>query len=154
MCRNTSPIAAGGLIVKRPKTSTRAYSVFGKLVFHRQAFTAPNQPVVCPLDAALSLPARSYSDLLREWMAYGTTDEAYRETRSLLERILGRALSVQELESTVAEAAVDVAAVYEQPPDPQAPASTGTILVAQADGKGVPLVLPAGRAPQEWAALW
>ena len=122
------------------------YSVFGKLRFHRHAFTAPGQPVVCPLDAALSLPARCYSDLLREWMAYGTTDEAYRETQTLLARILGLPLSVQALETTVAEAAVDVPAYYEQPPAPAAPASTGRILVAQADGKGVPLVLPAGTA--------
>ncbi len=53
---------------------------------------------------------------------------------------------MQALETTVAEAAVDVAAVSEPPPDPQAPASTGTLLVAQADGTGVPLVRPAGTA--------
>src|SRR5215216_5025321 len=110
------------------------YSVFGKLRFHRHAYTAPGQPVVCPLDAALSLPARCYSDLLREWMSYGTTDEAYRETQSLLERILGLSLSVQALETTVAEDALDVAAFYDQPPDPAAPPAAGTILVAQADG--------------------
>jgi hypothetical protein len=146
--RPTAPIRSpdGTRLAYHDRRPTSYYSVFGKLVFHRHAFTAPNQPVVCPLDAALSLPARCYSDLLREWMAYGTTDEAYRETQSLLARILGRALSVQALETTVAEAAVDVAAFYEQPPDPQAPASTGTILVAQADGQGVPLVLPAGTA--------
>jgi hypothetical protein len=119
------------------------YSVFGKLRFHRHAYTAPGQPVVCPLDAALSLPARCYSDLLREWMAYGTTDEAYRETQTLLARILGRSLSVQALETTVAEDAGDVVAYYDRPPDPAAPASAGPILVAQADGKGVPLVPPA-----------
>jgi hypothetical protein len=123
------------------------YSVFGKLRFHRHAYTAPGQPVVCPLDAALGLPARCYSDLLREWMAYGTTDEAYRETQGLLERILGRSLSVQALETTVAEDAVDVAAYYDRPPDPAAPPAAGTILVAQADGKGVPLV-PAQPVPQ------
>jgi hypothetical protein len=123
------------------------YSVFGKLRFHRHAYTAPGQPVVCPLDAALSLPERCYSDLLREWMAYGTTDEAYRETQTLLARILGRPLSVQALETTVAEDAVDVTAYYDQPPDPAAPTSAGTILVAQADGKGVPLV-PAQPVPR------
>ena len=48
------------------RRGTTYYSVFGKLRFHRPAYTAPGQPVVCPLDAALSLPARCYSDLLRE----------------------------------------------------------------------------------------
>src|SRR5215210_3503372 len=126
---------------------TTYYSVFGKLAFYRHAFTAPHQPVVCPLDAALSLPERCYSDLLREWMSYGTTDESYRESQTVLARILGLPLSLQALETTVAEAAADVAACYDQPPDPQAPASTGTILVAQADGKGVPLV-PAQPVPR------
>ncbi len=81
------------------------YSVFGKLRFQRHAYTAPGQPVLCPLDAALSLPARCYSDLLREWAAYGSTDAAYRETQALLARILGQTLSVQALETGVAAAA-------------------------------------------------
>ncbi|HET9974723.1 MAG TPA: ISKra4 family transposase [Streptosporangiaceae bacterium] len=129
------------------RRGTTYYAVFGKLAFRRHAYTAPGQPVVCPLDAALSLPPRCYSDLLREWMSYGATDEAYRETRTLLERILGLPLSVQALETTVAEDAVDVVAYYDQPPDPAAPTGAGTILVAQADGKGVPLV-PAQPVPR------
>ena len=119
---------------------TTDYSVFGKLLFHRHAFTAPGQPVVCPLDAVLGLPERCYSDLLREWMAYGATDESYRESQTVLERVLGVSLSLQALETTVAEDAVDVGAFYDQPPAPAPPASAGTILVAHADGKGVPLV--------------
>lgn len=124
---------------RRPTTY---YSVFGKLVFRRHAFTAPGQPIICPLDAALSLPARCYSDLLREWMAYGSTDAAYRETRTLLARILGLRLSTQALETTMHEDALDVAAFFQPPPAPAAPTGVGTLLVAQADGKGVPLVLP------------
>ena len=129
---------------RRPTTY---YSVFGKLAFQRHACTAPGQPVVCPLDAALSLPARCYSDLLREWLSDGTTDESYRESRTLLERILGHPLSLQALETTVTEAAVDVAAFYERPPDAATAPGAATILVAQADGKGVPLV-PAAPPPR------
>lgn len=124
---------------RRP-TSYR--SVFGKLTFARHAFSAPGQPLVYPLDACLSLPANCYSDLLREWAAYGSTDAAYRETQTLLERILGQTLSVQALEAGVATDAVDVAAFVARPADSTAPTSLGTLLVAQADGKGVPLVLP------------
>ncbi len=51
---------------QRPTTS---YSVFGKVRLGRHDFTAPGQAGLCPLDAALSLPARCYSDLLREWVA-------------------------------------------------------------------------------------
>jgi hypothetical protein len=136
----TSP--DGTVLTYHDRRPTTYFSVFGKLTFRRHAFTAPGQPVVCPLDADLSLPGRCYSDLLREWAAYGSTDAAFRETQSLLERILGLSLSTQALETIVQEDAADVAAFDDQPPDPTAPAGCGTILVAQADGTGVPLVLP------------
>jgi hypothetical protein len=124
------------------RRSTTYFSVFGKLRFSRHVFTAAGQPVVCPLDAALSLPGRCYSDLLREWAGYASTDAAFRETQTLLERILGLRLSTQALETTAREDAGDVAAFYAQPPDPAGPVGAGSILVAQADGKGVPIVLP------------
>lgn len=124
---------------RRPTTYR---SVFGKLTFARHAFSAPGRPMAYPLDARLSLPADSYSDLLREWAAYGSTDAAYRETQALLARILGQRLSVQALETSLASDAADVEACWERPTDPTAPAPLGTILVAQADGKGVPIVLP------------
>src|SRR5215210_4399756 len=86
---------AGPHWVAHGRRSTTYVSVFGKLTFTRHAFYAPGQPVTCPLDAALSLPASCYSDLLRDWMAYGNTDAAYRQTQTWLERVLGQTLSVQ-----------------------------------------------------------
>ena len=126
------------------------YSVFGKLQFARHYFIAPGQHGVCPLDAELSLPEHCYSDLLRDWAAFAATDEAFRESQSTLERILGLSLSVQALETSVADAAQDVTPFYGVPAEPTAPAVLGSILVVQADGKGVPLVqslptAPAGR---------
>jgi hypothetical protein len=123
-------------------------SVFGKLSFARHYFYAAGIGGVCPLDADLSLPARCYSDLLRDWMAYDTTDGAYRETGTTLLRILGLNLSVQSLERVVADDACDVAAFYDHLPTTPPPLPLGTILVTQADGKGVPMVqLPAGTTP-------
>jgi hypothetical protein len=113
------------------------YSVFGKVCFARHYFAAPGHPGCCPLDAALNLPKRCYSDLLREWAAFGTTDESYRESQTALERILGRHLSLQAIETTVLEDAIDVTAFYAQAPEPTAPVPLGSILVVQADGKGV-----------------
>ncbi len=133
---------AGPRWVAHGRRATTYISVFGKLTFDRPAFYAPGQPVTCPLDAALSLPPHGYSDLLRDWMAYGNTDAAYRETQTWLERVLGQSLSVQALESSLAADAADVAAFYARPADPAAAVPLGTRLVAQADGKGVPLVLP------------
>jgi len=123
---------------------TTYLSVFGKLRFPRHYFIAAGQAGCCPLDADLSLPARCYSDLLREWTDYDATDGAYRETADTIRRILGLELSIQALETNVREDAQDVAAFYAQPPSATDPAATGTILVVQADGKGVPMVQPPG----------
>jgi hypothetical protein len=126
---------------------TTYYSVFGKVRFGRHYFIAPGQVGICPLDAELSLPARCYSDLLCEWVAYGTTDESYRESQTVLERILGFSLSLQALETSVAEAGQDVTTFYEQPAESTIPPLVGTILVVQADGKGVPMVQPPTQTP-------
>ena len=118
------------------------FSIFGKVPVERHAFVASEQPVCCPLDAELSLPERCYSDLLQEWLAYGATETAYRETATTLERVLGFRLSTQALETAVAEAAADVVAFSEQPPDLTACTEADAVLVIQADGKGVPLIPP------------
>jgi len=117
-------------------------SVFGKIVFDRHAFAAPGQAMVFPLDAELSLPERCYSDLLREWSGFGSADAPFREVAASLERILGWSLSIQALETNGREDAVDVSAFYEQPVEATAPMAAASILVAQADGKGVPMVQP------------
>ena len=132
----------GTLLRCHDRRSRRYVSIFGPLALRRHAYHAPGQPVVCPLDEALSLPPRGYSMVLREWVAYGATDSTYRETQTLLERVLGVSLSVAALETCLAEDACDVAAFDQQAPAP-ALDPAATILVAQADGKGVPIVRPA-----------
>ncbi len=102
--------------------------------------------MVCPLDAALSLPERCYSDVLREWATYGAADGAYRESQTVLERVLGLRLSVQAIETAVAEDAADVAAFMTEPPA-AGPAPAGRLLVVQAAGKGVPMVPAETGAP-------
>jgi hypothetical protein len=124
-------------------------SIFGKVRFARHYFAAPGHPGCCPLDAALSLPERCYSDLLREWAAFGATDASYRESQTGLERILGRPLSLQALETSMLEDAADVTAFYAQPPAPNAPLPLGAILVVQADGKGVPQAQVLAGVPRE-----
>jgi hypothetical protein len=122
-------------------------SVFGKIVFERHAFTAPGQALVYPLDAELSLPERCYSDLLREWSGFGSADAPFREVAASLERILGWPLSIQALETTAREDAVDVPAFYERPVEATAPTEAASILVTQADGKGIPMVQPPTERP-------
>ncbi len=118
------------------------YSVCGKVRFARHYFTAVGQKGLCPLDADLSLPERCYSDLLQEWGTYGTTDESYHESQTVLARILGLEVSGAALETMVADAAVDSADFYAQPVSPAVRVADGPLLVVQADGKGVPMVQP------------
>ena len=118
---------------------TTYYSVFGKVRFKRHYFHVPGQEGFCPLDAELSLPPRCYSDLLRDWAEYCITDESYDESIRVLKRILTLSISKRALEIGVEDDAADVNAFYEQKPVPPLDAE-GSILVAQADGKGVPMV--------------
>jgi hypothetical protein len=147
--RPVEPVLApdGTRLTAHDQRPTTYYSVFGKVCFERPYFTARGQVGCCPLDAELSLPARRYSDLLQEWAAYGATDESYRESQTVLERILGLALSLQAIETAVMEAAGDVTTFYEQPAEPAIPRPAATILVVQADGKGVPMVQPPTESP-------
>lgn len=141
--RPPAPTSADGTVWSYYDQRTISYfSIFGKLRLARHYFSAPGHAGSCPLDAALSLPDHCYSDLLSDWASYGSTDAAYRENQTALERILGLTLSVQALETIAARAAADVSAFYQQPPALATPLPLGSILVVQADGKGVPLMQP------------
>jgi hypothetical protein len=117
---------------------TTYFSVFGKIRFRRHYFHAAGHKGVCPLDAELSLPPRCYSDLLRDWVEHSATNESYTESLRGLNRIFGISVSKQALETGIQEDAVDVEAFYEQKETPSTE-QEGSILVVQADGKGVPM---------------
>lgn len=120
---------------KRPTTY---FSIFGKIRFRRHYFHTPGHEGVCPLDAKLSLPGRCYSDLLRDWAEHSATNESYTESLRGLNRIFGICVSKQALETGIQEDAVDVEAFYEQKETPSTEHES-SILVVQADGKGVPM---------------
>lgn len=146
--RPASPVQArdGTPLAYYDQRLTTYYSVFGKLRFARHYFTAADHAGVCPLDADLSLPPRCYSDLLREWLDFASTDGSFRASQTVVERVLDQTISVQAIETMVADDAQDVDAFYTQPPLPLV-APTATILVVQADGKGVPQVPVPATAP-------
>jgi hypothetical protein len=148
--RPSGPVvgADGTALAYHDRRPVTYLSVFGKIVFERHAFAAPGQAMVHPLDAELGLPERCYSDLLREWGGFGSADAPFREVAASLERILGWPLGVQALETNAREDAVDVPAFYERPLAEEAPTEeAASILVAQADGKGVPMVQPPTERP-------
>lgn len=139
--RPQEPVCApdGTRLRYQDQRPTTYFSIFGKIRFLRHYFHTPGQKSRCPLDEELSLPPHCYSDLLRDWAEYCTTDESYDESNRVLARILGLSLSKQALETAVDEDAADVEAFYEQKATPP-PETEGSILVIQADGKGVPMV--------------
>lgn len=121
------------------------FSVFGKLTFARAYFYAPGQAGKCPLDRALSLPERCYSDLLMECAELLAVDSAYDKVLQVLVRLLGLNLSELAVETAVATDSQTVSAFYAQR-EAFPRHEEGPILVAQADGKGVPLVRQAEEA--------
>lgn len=116
------------------------YSIFGKLRFERPYFYKIGVGQQIPLDEELSLQADGYSDLLRELSGYLDVDNVYAKTADMFKRLLGLSLSTRSLQDNIIEDASDVLAYYEQKAPPRA-VPGASILVAQADGKGIPMVL-------------
>jgi hypothetical protein len=116
------------------------FSIFGKLPIWRPYFYKKGIGSAIPLDAELSLGEDCYSDLVREISEYLGVYTVYGKASDILKRILGFNLSTRAQQDNIAGDASDVEAYYEQKPPPS-PEEEAEILVIQADGKGVPLIL-------------
>jgi hypothetical protein len=116
----------------------RYVSVFGVLGIDRYAYgTRETQKLeVIPLDARLGLPKDEYSYLLQEWDQSHCVQNAYEQSRSSVERILGLRQSVRALEHMNGHMARSVEGFRQQQPAPP-PEEEGSIVVLTADGKGV-----------------
>jgi hypothetical protein len=121
-------------------TARYYFSIFGKLCFSRPYFYKQGVGHRIPLDEALSLGPDGYSDLLRELSGYLDVNGVYGKTVEVFQRMLGLSLSTRSLQDGLIEDSADVLAYYEQKAPPEA-VLEATILVAQADGKGVPMVI-------------
>ena len=116
------------------------FSVFGKLPFWRPYFYKSGANGQYPLDAELSLGSDRYSDFLREMSEYLAVYVAYSKDADLLERFFDLKLSTRVVQQVVDADAADVETFYAHKPPPS-PVEESEILVIQADGKGVPMVL-------------
>jgi hypothetical protein len=114
------------------------HCVFGKIRFARRYYYRPGQGAF-PADADLNLPTNACSDLVREWQERLGVSLPYTQANAILESFLGHPFSNRALQEALEEDAGQVLAFYEQA-DPRLPDLNATILVVQADGKGVPLV--------------
>lgn len=145
--RDTLRTAAGQVLYYHRDTRRAYFSIFGKIVMERPYFYQRGVGGQSPLDAELSLGDDCYSDLVREVSEYLGVYSVYHKAADILDRILGLSLSTRVVEEAVAKDAVDVEAYYAQKPPPL-PADEAEILVIQADGKGVPMILEAPTGPQ------
>ncbi len=130
---------AGAKIPYHSQKKRDYYSIFGKLPLWRPYFYKTGVGESSPLDEELSLGDDCYSDLMRELAEFLGVDVTYAKVRHFWSRLLGQALSTQAIKAMIAKDAADVQSFYEQKPEPSVK-SEATILVVQADGKGVPMV--------------
>ncbi len=140
--REPFTLAEGDCLTYHRDTKRDYLSIFGKLPIWRPYFYEKGVGSACPLDAELSLGVDSYSDMLREMAEYLGVYGVYHKVADVLERFFGLSLSSRVLRAQVLTDAEDVVAYYEQKPAPQA-AEEAAVLVVQADGKGVPIIVEA-----------
>jgi hypothetical protein len=122
------------------------FSIFGKIPLWRPYFYQAKVGEA-PLDAELSLGSDRYSDFLREMTEYLAVYVPYGKDTDVLDRFFDLHLSTRVLQQIIDADAVDVEAFYAQKPPPT-PDEEAEILVLQADGKGVPMVLEAPAEPR------
>jgi hypothetical protein len=144
--RQSIQVQTGQELPYHRDTTREYFSIFGKMSFERPYFYKKGVSGQIPLDAELSLGTTCYSDLLREVSEYLGVYTVYGKTSDILERVLELNLSTRALQQNIAEDAAEIEAYYAQKPPPS-PADEAEILVIQADGKGVPMILDAPVEP-------
>lgn len=123
-------------------------TVFGEHAFDAYVYTPGSKQKIAlrPIDARLNLPAGKYSYLLEEFTQYFCVEQAFGQAADAFQTVLGQKLSVDTLERTnqrVGEQARDYLDALPKPPVEE----EGELLVATADGKGVPLIRDNAQAP-------
>lgn len=125
-----------------PDKHTRRYvSVFGALedIARFVYGTREGQKIATvPLDQRLGLPANDFSYVLEDWVQRLCNKESFDEAGGSLEMLLGLSLGVRTLETMNQRLAAHADSFRDQQPAPPAE-EEGPILVATADGKGVPM---------------
>lgn len=112
-------------------------SLFGLVGVARVAYRQKGLTNVYPADEALSLPAGRHSAGLARLAAIEVVRGSYDQALAAIERRCGHVASKQTLEQLVRSAAVDIDDFYHH--RAPVPCTARTLLVLQADAKGVPM---------------
>ena len=113
-------------------------SLFGDVTVLRAGYWCKGLESQFPLDDQLSLPQRSFSDLVQERISELTVMMTYEEAVTVFSKWLGWELPKRSSEQINTDHANYVTAYYERQPVPDIP-TDNTILVVSADGKGIPI---------------
>lgn len=116
-------------------------TIFGEHTFRAYVYSrgANRKIELRPVDARLNLPDGKASYLLQEFSQLFCVEKAFGVGAKQFEAVFGQRLSVDTLESINRTMGEQAGQYLEEMPRPK-PAQEGAILVATADGKGVPLV--------------
>jgi len=124
-----------------PQKQHREYqSVFGHFQIKRYVYgSRVGQKIECvPLDSRLQLPESKFSYLLQDWDQSLAVESPYAQVNKTLARILGFSQSIDSLERMNRQMSQSVNA-FEQARPAATSVPSGNIIVASADGKGVPI---------------
>lgn len=116
-------------------------TVFGEHTFSAYVYAlGPKQRIALrPIDARLNLSAGKWSYLLEEFSQYFCVEQAFGQAANAFQTVLNQQLSVDMLERTNQQLGQQAEAYLNALPTPPAD-EEGELLVATADGKGVPLI--------------
>jgi hypothetical protein len=132
-----------------PEPHRRTYhSIFGPFTLSRYVYGSREGQRIefVPLDARLALPEGEYSYVLQDWAGTLCVEHAFGRTAETLRAILGLSLVVDSLERMSRKMGESVEGFRTSLGKPPAK-EEGAILVATADGKGVPMRRPADQRP-------
>ena len=116
-------------------------TIFGPVDIDRTGYSRNGAAAIHPLDAAMQLPARSFSYELQKRLVKAAVQGPFRESTERLLDHSGLTVHKRSLEQILPEAALDFDLFYARPLAETSPA-TATILVAAVDCKGIPMVRP------------
>lgn len=116
-------------------------TIFGEHAFDAYVYApGPKQKIALrPIDVRLNLPAGKSSYLLEEFSQYFCVEQAFGQAADAFHTVLGQKLSVDTMERTNQRVGQQAEAYLNALPTPTAK-EEGELLVATADGKGVPLI--------------
>ena len=129
------------LVRSEEPARTKIRSIFGEHAFDEFTYSLGKNKTIQlrPISARMQVPATRWSFLLEEFSQMFCVEQAFNQASDNLQTVFGSNFSVQTLEHVSGRVGKQADTFLDDLPQPD-PASEGKLLVASADGKGVPLV--------------